>query len=688
MFKFIQPISIAGCILFASVAHAQSMHGTYTINNSSPTTSTNFNSFNDAVAALSTEGVDGAVTFNIASATYSEQVLIPAITGSSAANRITFEGNGAAVEYIATVSSNRAVIKLNGANYITLNNLNITAQGDGASQYGYGIHLINNADNNIVNRCNIEVSSTASSASVVNNYVGILVNSSNETLETEGNAQCDNNTFSNNTVSGGYHGIALVANGTTHTISNNKITDNKIVDFFRAGIYLNGNDSTLVKGNDISRPNRSTGALFYGIQLQNSSVNTLITANRIHDPFAGSSTPNSVSSGANGIVLINAAAASGRENTFSNNLVYGLNCGSIVRGIWLSSSSYNKFINNTVSIDDTGFSGFAGTTGFEITGSTDLTIINNIVDIGRNASFVDRYAINIASTLRSDIGNNNFTINPGSGPSGPTGKIGRVGSTNCIDISAWATASGDATSISVSPDFTDISTGDFTPTNDLLQAGTTTTTTGVTTDILGLGRSTTAPTIGAYEIDGTVLPVFWSALEATRTNEGFNKLDWTTFKEINNRGFAIQRSADAKGWLDIAFTTSQAIDGNSDKQLGYTFLDKDYNAGISYYRIVQQDIDGAQKSSNIVMVSNGNKAIATAKIYPNPATSVLYVKTNNTFDIQQLSIVDFSGKGYYVSYSNTDGILKINTEALPAGNYLLSLISEGKQQIERFSIVK
>ncbi|GEM_PF-4662332 len=88
------------------------------------------------------------------------------------------------------------------------------------------------------------------------------------------------------------------------------------------------------------------------------------------------------------------------------------------------------------------------------------------------------------------------------------------------------------------------------------------------------------------------------------------------------------------------------------------------------------------------MISNGNKAIATAKIYPNPATSALYVKTNNTSDIQQLSIVDFSGKGFYVSYSNTDGILKINTEAMPAGNYLLSLISEGKQQIERFTIVK
>src|SRR5688572_27857173 len=72
------------------------LNGSYTINKNAAASATNFTSFTSAAAALSTCGVNGAVTITVApnSGPYNEQVTLPAITGTSAANTVTFEGNG------------------------------------------------------------------------------------------------------------------------------------------------------------------------------------------------------------------------------------------------------------------------------------------------------------------------------------------------------------------------------------------------------------------------------------------------------------------------------------------------------------------------------------------------------------------------------------------------------------------
>src|SRR5690606_38680967 len=63
------------------------LNGTYTIGDSGA----NFRSFNDAVNALISGGVSGSVIFDVQAGTYAEQVVIPAIAGTSTANTVTFK---------------------------------------------------------------------------------------------------------------------------------------------------------------------------------------------------------------------------------------------------------------------------------------------------------------------------------------------------------------------------------------------------------------------------------------------------------------------------------------------------------------------------------------------------------------------------------------------------------------------
>src|SRR5690606_14562980 len=91
--------------------------GTYSIDPSQPTSSTNFQSFNAAVSAIGC-GISGPIVFNVANDTFNEQVIIPGTIGSTATNTVTFNGNGALLTHAGT-SSNYATLSLSGADYIT-----------------------------------------------------------------------------------------------------------------------------------------------------------------------------------------------------------------------------------------------------------------------------------------------------------------------------------------------------------------------------------------------------------------------------------------------------------------------------------------------------------------------------------------------------------------------------------------
>ncbi|TWI84509.1 right-handed parallel beta-helix repeat-containing protein [Chitinophaga japonensis] len=465
--------------------------GTFTIDKNNPTdpiVAKNFNSFNDAYNYIKC-GINGPVIFNVvaASGPYNEQLIMTAVPGASAANTVTFNGNGQTLSYTSTNGTQRAVIKLDGADHITFDSLAIEAGGTSSSEYGYGVHLINDADSNTISNCTINVDTASTSTT---NYVGIVISSSHTSPTTTGDAKCDGNIISGNTITGGNYGITMVGSN-NFANGNNRIVNNLVKEFRSYGIYLAYSFNALVEGNTITRPSRTEVTTFYGIYLTSLNTKDSISRNRITDPFGGD--PSSTST-FYGIYFTSVDALTSLENIVSNNLIYNITGGGTAYGIYNSSSDNVYYYHNTIVMDGAAGGSSNTTRGFYNTSQTDgIYFMNNIVYLSRSGGGAKHalYFNNTGSTIVSDY--NVLFI----APTVTDASIGYF-SADRATLPDWQAASGqDTTSLSSNPMFTDPNTGNYSPVNASIDNKGTPA--GIAVDIENSARSTTTPDIGAYE---------------------------------------------------------------------------------------------------------------------------------------------------------------------------------------------
>jgi len=119
-------------------------------------------------------------------------------------------------------------------------------------------------------------------------------------------------------------------------------------------------------------------------------------------------------------------------------------------------------------------------------------------------------------------------------------------------------------------------------------------------------------------INVTSLPVTLVSFDGKSENNQ-TKLTWITTSETTNKGFEIERSADARTFERIGF-----VDGSGDTKESqfYHFTDLDPLA-TGYYRLKQLDYDGKFEYSQVIVVRAENGVV---KIYPNPAQHELTVE--------------------------------------------------------------
>ncbi|SHI97656.1 Por secretion system C-terminal sorting domain-containing protein [Mesonia phycicola] len=438
-----------------------------------------------AIADLNTCGISSAVTFNLMSGSgpYNEQLVLNEVTGASATNTITFNGNGETVTS-TTDSSNRNLFLLDGADYVTLNNFNFVTQD---VDYNFVIQLTNGANFNSITNNTIDLTSAIADSGSDN--AGIVVSGSLTSAVTDGNS--GNVTITGNAIIGGYYGISI-SGESTGSAMNNTISNNVIQDFYYYGIYNNDVENTTISGNDIHRENRANVSSFYALYFTGNGGGNIIDANMIHDAFTSEPTATST---AYTIYHTLTDAAAGNANVVSNNIIYNINgVGGTNYGIYNSGSDGVHYYHNTISLDFQGAT--SGTTrGFYQTGSaSDIEFINNIISITRGGTGT-KYCLYFNTAASSIISNNNVLyINASAG----TNHLGYLGSaqTTLLD---WQTAtSGDANSLDADPIFGGASTGQLSPNNGAIDnLGTPLTV--VTLDINGVTRSSTTPDVGAFE---------------------------------------------------------------------------------------------------------------------------------------------------------------------------------------------
>jgi hypothetical protein len=109
------------------------------------------------------------------------------------------------------------------------------------------------------------------------------------------------------------------------------------------------------------------------------------------------------------------------------------------------------------------------------------------------------------------------------------------------------------------------------------------------------------PMIRAMVSKSEILPVELLYLTGTENN-GKAVLTWGTAQETNNQGFYIERR-DARYQSDffqkIGFVQGK---GTTTTATGYSYIDRNVTPGQYQYRLIQTDIDGQEKVSNIVEV--------------------------------------------------------------------------------------
>jgi hypothetical protein len=244
-----------------------------------------YRNLNEAAADVNHRGVSGAVTFNLIDAQYDITVanggnffpiLIGPVSGTSAANTVTFTklGTAAIVSYGGASGSNGAIANqanitalasnvdpvfgIVGGDYITINNMDIRGNtGNNASDHGVGIYnssATDGATNNTISNITVTmVRANTGSRGFVSNVI---------TTPSSASGANSNNTFRDFTITSVYAGIQLSGNATFPDL-NTQVTRSNCATFNTIG-----NPST---ANDIGNGTSQT----YGILATNQSGFTI-----------------------------------------------------------------------------------------------------------------------------------------------------------------------------------------------------------------------------------------------------------------------------------------------------------------------------------------------------------------------------------------------------------------------------
>jgi pectin methylesterase-like acyl-CoA thioesterase len=238
------------------------LRGIYTLGSGA-----NFPNLTEAVKNLVSYGVCAPVTFSILPGTYTERVVIPAITGCSPVNTVTIQSS--ALDSTSVVIQNNAtdytqnyIIKLDGAanihiKSITFNTLN--------SSFGNAIHLTNGASGNTI------------SGNVLTGVTNTISNTRSLIFMENGLIPVSNNTIRNNVFSNGGNHVNI--NGVSiRPGTGNVLVNNRFEGSCGLSIHAEWQNDLIISGNVISGTrNNYVG----GINLSRISGQSLVEQNKL-----------------------------------------------------------------------------------------------------------------------------------------------------------------------------------------------------------------------------------------------------------------------------------------------------------------------------------------------------------------------------------------------------------------------
>ena len=460
-------------------------------------------------SAINTNGLSGNLTANIlGNITETGATPLNSISYGCSSNYTLTIKPGASVTATLSGSSATSLIKINGADYVTIDgsnsgttsqDLTITNTNTGTSSavVWLGCTATDGATHNTIKNCIIKGNSSSTTLAGIVSSSGITIGSAAESANFS-------NTYQNNAVNTAYYGIAVV--GASTGDSSTVITSNVIGSATPAnkignvGVFVSNQTNVLVSKNTISGITTSTTNTTSGITVAGASSGGTITTNKISDV----KNTDASGYGSNGILL--SATSTASNLTISNNMVYDIasygysvsdgsgdnGYGIIVDGGGGYNIYYNSVSMNTSQTADGLPAAFNVTSN--ITTSNSLNVRDNIFSNTQTMG-TNRYAIicEAANTVFSAIDFNDYDA-------GTAPNLGYFGGSNVTNLAAWKTATGkDVSSISVAPVFTSATDLHLVVGSNCPIDHRATPITGITADIDNDVRDVTHPDIGADE---------------------------------------------------------------------------------------------------------------------------------------------------------------------------------------------
>jgi hypothetical protein len=370
-------------------------------------------------------------------------------------------------------------------------------------------------------------------------------------------------------------------------------------------------------------------------------------------------------------------------------------------------------VNNMINVgaaDETGNTYGIGLRSAQTMGN--LKVYFNTILINNNASTLTSYGVgnhtNGTGPVDIDL-QNNIIINNHSGNTGSSA-IGLIPVTSVLtsdyndlysnqnlvnyqgtlyaNLAAWQATLQDVNSVSKPVNFvsatdlhlTGLSNGDV----DLAGIPIV----GITMDIDGDTRSTTAPYMGSDEAS-IPIPVELVSFTASLT-QGNVVLNWETATEINNRGFEIERSTKGE------FTTVGFIPGagTTTKKQTYTFTDKQVLVGSHSYRLKQIDFNGSYIYSNSIDVDvTSPLTFNLSQNYPNPFNPTTKINYSVPFD-SKVTISVYSITGELVTELVNDFVsagsysVDFDGRDLASGMYIYKMAAGNFSQTNKMMLMK
>jgi hypothetical protein len=197
---------------------------------------------------------------------------------------------------------------------------------------------------------------------------------------------------------------------------------------------------------------------------------------------------------------------------------------------------------------------------------------------------------------------------------------------------------------------------------------------GLITKVFTLGNTSPFVSTITNICSALVLPLELTRFTVSPNGEQLD-LQWASQRERNFEGFEIERAAR----VPADFEALGFVPGNGGEAGGqYRYADKAVEPGTTYYyRLKMKDLDGSFSYSDIRSGRIAGQA-NTVSLYPNPAQDLLYFEWNEVEPLR-MEVLDMNGRQLLVLDALDAPIQQLNIAALPAGSYMLRILSMDKR---------